>query len=179
MQYLKDIQSFSCFPESLKSVTYRARLLESTSETHSDSLISLIEEWVSGGASVIVTGVQITVDSECSVVISSLNEGECSPTQPPTTDNTTDTELPTTNTTAGATNSPSTNGTTGMQPLPDDTDIGTSTDQTSSINTVAAIGGLVVIITVLIVVVAITVIVIVALVFKHHHGDLSIKNTEK
>ena len=71
-----DKQSFSCFSESPTYVTYRARL-EGTSETDSGSLISLIEEWVSGGASIIVTGVLMTVDSECSVAISSLREGEC------------------------------------------------------------------------------------------------------
>ena len=83
-----DEQSFACFPESPTYVTYRARL-EGTSETDSGSLISLIEEWVSGGTSIIVTGVLVTVDSECSVAISSLSEGECSPTQPPTTDTST------------------------------------------------------------------------------------------
>ena len=71
-----DKQSFSCFPESPTYVTYRARL-EGTSETDSGSLISLIEEWVSGGASIIVAGVLMTVDSNCSVAISSLSEGEC------------------------------------------------------------------------------------------------------
>ena len=71
-----DKLSFSCFAESPTYVTYRARL-EGTSETDSGSLISLIEEWVSGGASIIVTGVLMTVDSECSVAISSLREGEC------------------------------------------------------------------------------------------------------
>ena len=71
-----DKQSFSCFPESPTYVTYRARL-GGTTETDSGSLISLLEEWVSGGASIIVTGVLMTVDSECSVAISSLSEGEC------------------------------------------------------------------------------------------------------
>ena len=71
-----DKQSFACYPESPTYVTYRARL-EGTSETDSGSLISLIEDWVRGGASIIVTGVLMTVDSECSVAISSLNEGEC------------------------------------------------------------------------------------------------------
>ena len=79
-----DTPSFACFPESPTSVTYRARL-EGTSETDSGSLISLIEEWVSGGAGIIMTGVLVTVDSECSVAISSLGEGECTPS---TTDNT-------------------------------------------------------------------------------------------
>ena len=72
-----DRESFACYPESPTHVTYRARL-EGTSETDSGSLISLIEDWVSGGAGIIVTGVLMTVDSECSVAISSLSEGECS-----------------------------------------------------------------------------------------------------
>ena len=72
-----DRQSFSCFEESPSFVTYRARL-EGTWETDSDSLISLIENWLRGGeASVIVTGILMNVDSTCSVAISSLSEPEC------------------------------------------------------------------------------------------------------
>ena len=74
-----DRQSFSCNPESPTHVTYRATL-EGTSETDSGSLISLIEDWVRGGASIVVNGVLMTVDSECSVAISSLSEGECDTT---------------------------------------------------------------------------------------------------
>ncbi|CAI8054372.1 hypothetical protein GBAR_LOCUS29676 [Geodia barretti] len=71
-------QSFSCFEESPSFLTYRARL-EGTSATDSGSLISLIEAWVrGGGASVIVTGVLMIVDSRCSVAISSPGEPECS-----------------------------------------------------------------------------------------------------
>ena len=78
-----DEQSFSCFEESPSFLTYRARL-EGTSETDSGSLVSLIEVWVrGGGASVIVTGVLMTVDSQCSVAISSLSEPECSKPSPP------------------------------------------------------------------------------------------------
>ena len=88
-----DKQSFACFPESPTYVTYRARL-EGTSETDSGSLISLIEEWVRGGTSIIVTGVLMTVDSECSVAISSLSEGVCSTTTDSIT-TTTNTTLPT------------------------------------------------------------------------------------
>ena len=74
-----DRQSFSCFEESPSFLTYRARL-EGTSDTDSSSLVSLIEAWVrGGGASVIVTGVLMTVDTQCSVAISSLSEPECSP----------------------------------------------------------------------------------------------------
>ena len=74
-----DEQSFACFPESPTHVTFRARL-GGSSETDSGSLISLLESWVSGGATIIVTGVLMTVDAECSVAISSLSEGECSMT---------------------------------------------------------------------------------------------------
>ena len=78
-----DDQFFVCYPESPSHVTYRARL-EGTSERGSDSLISLIEDWVRGGPGVIVTGVLMTVDSHCSVAISSLSEGECLPPSNPT-----------------------------------------------------------------------------------------------
>ena len=79
-----NMQSFSCFEESPLFVTYRARL-EGTSETDSDSLISLIEDWVrGGGASVIVTGILMTVDPHCSVAIYSLSEPECSTNMAPT-----------------------------------------------------------------------------------------------
>ena len=73
-----DNQFFVCYPESPSHVTYRARL-EGTSERGSDYLISLIEDWVRGGPGVIVTGVLMTVDSHCSVAISSLSEGEYPP----------------------------------------------------------------------------------------------------
>ena len=71
-------------------LTYRARI-EGISRTDIYSLISVVEDWVSGGASINVTGVVMTVDSECSVAITSLSDGECSPTQPPATSTTTTT----------------------------------------------------------------------------------------
>ena len=71
-----DKQSFSCYPDSPSFVTYQARL-EGTSLTDSDNFMSLIEQWVMGGASVIVTGVLMKVDSKCSVKISNLSEDEC------------------------------------------------------------------------------------------------------
>ena len=96
-----DRQSFSCFPESPTHVTFRARLAGS-SETDSGSLISLLESWVNGGATIIVTGVLMTVDAECSVAISSLSEGECSmnTTQPPDTTASSDTSQSSTDNTA-------------------------------------------------------------------------------
>ena len=73
-----DGQFFVCYPESPSFVTYRGRL-EGTSERDSLSLVSLIEEWVSGGeASLIVTGILMTLDPHCSVTICDINEDECS-----------------------------------------------------------------------------------------------------
>ena len=65
-------------------MTYRARLL-GTAETDSGLLISLMKEWVSGEDGIIMRGVLVTVDFECSVAISSLSEEMCSTTQPPVT----------------------------------------------------------------------------------------------
>ena len=149
-----DTQSFSCNPESPTHVTYRARL-EGTSETDSGSLISLIEDWVRGGASIIVKGVRMTVDKKCSVAISSLSEGEC--LEMPLTPDPTPDHKPTTDTSSTAT-----------------TD---STNANGSSNT-AIIGGIVAVVIVLIVAIAVTVVIIVALVLKTRRGDLSIKKAE-
>ena len=75
-----DEQSFSCFRESPTHVTYRARI-EGNSKTNSSHLVSLIEKWVrSGGARIIVTQIQLTVDPHCSVAIPSLTtDWECEP----------------------------------------------------------------------------------------------------
>ena len=167
-----DRQSFACYPESPTYVTYRARL-EGTSETDSGSLISLMGEWVSGGASIIVNGVLMTVDSKCTVAISSLSEGECFPittrppdTLPPTTDRPTDTKPPVTDNTTDT-----------QPPSPDSTtDTSTAIDLGSTDNTAAIIGGVVAVV----LIIAITVIiVIVVLVMKNRRGDLSFKNTEQ
>ena len=163
-----DRQAFTCFAESPTSVTYRARL-EGTPETDSGSLISLIEEWVSGGPSIIVTGILMTVDSECSVAISSLSEGECSPsvTQPPAPDNIPDTKPPTMDNTTN-TQTPSTDSTSSMDTEGPST--ATNSDTAAIVGVVASV--------VLVLVIALT-IVIVALVMKNRHEDPSIKNTEK
>ena len=146
-----DTQTFACYPESPTYVTYRARL-EGTSETDSGSFISLIEDWVRGGASIIVTGVLMTVDSECSVAISSLSEGEClSPT----------TETPATT----------------VEIVNDDSPSSSTSSQGSSDNA-AIIGGTVAVAIVLIVAITLVIIVALRLVLKNRHGDLSIKKAE-
>ena len=152
-----DNQFFVCYPESPSFLTYRARL-EGTRETDSDSLISLIEEWVRGGVSLIVTGVLMTVDHHCSVAISSPDQPECSPlsnTQPPTNSSSTSSTETSSVTTADR-----------------------STGDDPSSTTTAIIGGVVVAI-VLIIVVAIVIIIIALLVLKSHRGGFSVKNPGK
>ena len=146
-----DTPSFACFPESPTSVIYRARL-KSISETDSGSLISLIEEWVSSGASIIVTGVLMTVDSKCSVAISSLSEGEC---QPPPTNPTTDSEV----TTPDPTSDPVTGST------PSTTD-----------NTAAIIGGVV---AVILIIAFAVVAIIMTLILKNRCGNVSINKQKE
>ena len=142
-----DNQFFVCYPESPSHVTYRARL-EGTSERESGSLISLIEEWVRGGANVIVTGVLMTVDPDCSVAISSLSEGDCSPT---TTTITAD--LPT---------------------VAEDLGDSTTIDGGTTIYIAPIITGAVVAVMVVLII-AVTIFAIVFLVLKNRHGELSLK----
>ena len=143
-------QSFACYVDSPTSVTYRARLL-GTSETDSGSLISLIEKWVSGGLSIVVNGVLMAVDSECSVTVLSLSEGECSSTPP----------LPTTNSNVTTTDNTST------------ADTAASTADAGSI-----IGGVVAIVFIIAVTFAIVAIVI-TLIVKNHCGKLSINKRRR
>ena len=151
-----DRQSFSCFPESPTHVTFRARL-GGSSETDGGSLISLLESWVSGGATIIVTGVLMTVDAECSVAISSLSEGECSmtTTQPPDT----------------TASTPSSTDSTGTP---------SSDSQSSTDNTAAVIGGVVAVILIIAITIIIIIIAIMALIMKsRRYGDLSIRKAEE
>ena len=173
-----DRQSFSCFSESPTHVTFRARL-GGSSETDSGSLISLLESWVSGGATIIVTGVLMTVDAKCSVAISSLSEGECSmtTTQPPDTI---------------ASSMTSSESTTTMPTQPPDMDTTTSsmtssdgsttaattasTSQNSTDNTAAIIGGVVAVVFII----ALTVLIfgIAALVLRSRRREFSIRKAE-
>ena len=182
-----DTPSFACFPESPTSVTYRARLLGT------DSLISLIEEWVSGGAGIIMTGVLVTVDSECPVAISSLGAGECqqppttepttkptTPTTEPTTKPTTPTTEPTTKPTTTPTSTrTTTDPTTSSETITDTTSASTDSAASDSANTAAITGGIV-LAAILIISVAVTVIVIVVtLSVKNRCGNVSLNKTEE
>ena len=66
-----DSELFRCFDGSDGSVTWRARLL-ATSEVKKDSLSSVLEDWVSGGGSVVVGGVVLSLVPQCSRQIDQL-----------------------------------------------------------------------------------------------------------
>ena len=155
-----DNQFFVCYQESPSHVTYRARL-EGTSERGSDYLISLIEDWVRGGPGVIVTGVLMTVDSHCSVVISSFNEGECPPLviEPPPPPEP----------------SPSTDPTASVIDGIDTQDTGATPDTTG----IVAGAVVAVIVIVLIIAITIAIVVIVFLVLKSRRGELSLKKSDR
>ena len=170
-----DRQSFSCFPESPTHVTFRARL-GGSSETDSGSLISLLESWVSGGATIIVTGVLMTVDAECSVAISSLSEGECSMTATQTPDTTASSMTSSESTTSMPTQPPHMDTTTSSETTSDGSTTA-ATSQSSTDNTAAIIGGVVVAV---VLIIALTVLVfgIVALVLRSRHREFSIRKAE-
>ena len=141
-----DNQLFVCYPESPSFLTYRARL-EGTSETDSGSLVSLIEAWArGGGASLILTGVQMSLDSSCAVAISSLNEPECSPSHTPTA----------------------------ISPSTDMPAVERSSDEEPAQVSDAIIGGVVAVVIALIITIA--VITIIILVLRNRHGEVSPKN---
>ena len=71
-----DRESFLCFDQSEMSVSYRAQL-SGTSETDGDSLISLLEDWVSSGPTIRVRGVLMKVDATCAVTISDFSDNTC------------------------------------------------------------------------------------------------------
>ena len=195
-----DRPSFVCYPESPSHVTYRARL-EGTSERGSDSLISLIEDWVSGGPGVIVTGVLMTVDSHCSVAISSLSERECLPpptdpptTNPPNTDATTEDssteppvtdppDSPNTDSPNATTEDPNTEEPPVTDLITDPTatvidgietpDTGATPETTTGIIAGAAAA------VVIVLIITIAIVVIVFLVLKSRHGEFAVKKSDR
>ena len=171
-----DRQSFSCFPESLTHVTFRARL-GGSSETDSGSLISLLESWVSGRATIIVTGVLMTVDTECPVAISSLSEGECSMTTIQTPDTTASSMTSSESTTMMPTQPPDMD-TTASSMTTSDGSTTAATSQSSNDNTAAIIGGVVVAV-VLIIGLTVFGVAAVALVLKSHRREIPIRRAEE
>ena len=70
-----DGEVFRCFDGAEDSVTYRARVL-ATVEVDTQSLSSYLEEWVAAGSSVVVGGVVMSVDEDCSGEIADLLQEE-------------------------------------------------------------------------------------------------------
>ena len=169
-----DMPSFDCDPDSTTTVIYLARL-SGTSERDSDYLITVIQEWVNNGASIIVASILMSVDTQCMIFIPSLNERECIPlTEIPS-------ETPTTEPNTDPTPEPSPKPTPGPSPGlntdPSDDPMTDSTSSSASDNTTAIIGGVVVVVVFLIIAITVTVIAIVAMVLKgRRHGNVSMKN---
>ena len=69
-------EGFQCFPSSPDAVTYRAEL-HGTLEATVPDLIEDIAQWLSSGASISAQLQRLTIDSSCSVAITSFNENEC------------------------------------------------------------------------------------------------------
>ena len=67
---------FHCFDPSSLYVTYRARL-SGTPETDGQTLVSYLENWVSGGPSISVQSILMRIDSDCPVT---FNDAECAET---------------------------------------------------------------------------------------------------
>ena len=88
-QHLSDSE-LQCFMN-LEEVTFRA-LIIGTAQATSSELIEYIEQWIAGGASILVQTVRLTVDDTCHPVeINTFNDPECgteSPTQAAQPDNT-------------------------------------------------------------------------------------------
>ena len=79
---------FRCFDGAEGSVTYRARVL-ATVEVDTQSLSSYLEEWMAAGSSVVVGGVVLSVDEDCSGEIADLlQEEEGCRAQPTSSDST-------------------------------------------------------------------------------------------
>ena len=70
---------FHCFDPLSLYVTYRARL-SGTPETDGQTLVSYLENWVSGGPSIPVQSILMRIDSDCSVDIDTFDSGECDKT---------------------------------------------------------------------------------------------------
>lgn len=67
---------FQCFTQGAHEVTFRAHLYATPTATL-QQLIAHISHWVENGASIAISGLLLTVDSRCDIVIASFSEPEC------------------------------------------------------------------------------------------------------
>lgn len=73
------IQSYVCYEDTLSTRVIYCVRLEGILRKNSSSLVLLLEDWVRDEPNITVNGSVLEVDTECSVAISSLDEGECQP----------------------------------------------------------------------------------------------------
>lgn len=67
---------FQCFTQGAHEVTFRAHLYATPTATL-QQLIAHISHWVKNGASIAISGLLLTVDRQCDVVITSFSDPEC------------------------------------------------------------------------------------------------------
>ena len=68
--------AFYCFEGSEQFVTYRSEL-HATASLPVTSLLSVMEEWVEGGARLTVRGVALAVDDSCPIALSGFDDEGC------------------------------------------------------------------------------------------------------
>ena len=69
---------FLCFYGPSRFATYRATI-HSTCQASALELINKIQDWVSSNSSTSIQGQLTPLDPKCTLVISSLSDGECNP----------------------------------------------------------------------------------------------------
>ena len=67
---------FRCFSSSPQAVTFRA-ILHGTTKASSSEIIRFIEQWISNQITIPVQSLLINVESRCTAIISSFDDGEC------------------------------------------------------------------------------------------------------
>ena len=67
---------FQCFTQGAHEVTFRAHLYSTPTSTPQE-LITHVTHWVKNGASIAISGLLLTVDRRCDIVIESFSEPEC------------------------------------------------------------------------------------------------------
>ena len=92
-----DNQDLTCSMKSPSYVIYSARI-KATFNTDRITLISMIEEWIDSDdmvVTIITTGIVLTINPQCPVIISSHNDEECLSVTMPTSEGSTDNMIPT------------------------------------------------------------------------------------
>ena len=74
LQHISD-GAFECFSNP-DEVTFRARL-HGTGQASSSQLMSYMKQWIMGDVTLLVQGLNLRVDSTCSIAISSFSDPEC------------------------------------------------------------------------------------------------------